>query len=105
MNYNSFNNMKIIYIMIVTFVSVSSKPVSINKRDVFDIIPDIATVLEDAPECICENGSDCLISENSPCMQSTSGDHEREGLMQRRRQLRTLFVKWLDRSRERQQRK
>ena len=86
--------------MIVTFISVSSKPVSINKRDVFDIIPDITTVLEDAHDCICENGSDCLISENSPCLQSSSVAHEREGLMQRRRQLRTLFVKWLDRSRD-----
>ena len=70
----------------------------------FDIIPDIATVVEqgeDDTECTCDNGSDCIIPEAVPCTHSTNIAHGRETLLQKRQQLRRLFVKWLDRSRER----
>ena len=99
--------MKSIAIMLF-IISVSSKhvPISkntpIHKRDVFDIIPDIAKIFvegEDDTECTCENDSDCIIAGAVPC---TNIPQQRENLLPRRQQLRKLFVKWLNRSKDRE---
>ena len=90
--------MKITNIVIVCcFLCISTKHISVEKRDVFDIIPNITRVIENnenTPECVCGTQMTCSRS----CEESQN--RERGATMQRRRKLRKLFVKWLNRSQE-----
>ena len=83
--------------MLIILSYVTSKHVTQYKRDVFDIIPDISSVKEhdkDGTDCVFEIGRECLIAEDVECRDTNNSDDERLTLMNRRRQLRRLFVRW-----------
>ena len=86
-------------IVVIIFITVYSYLILFSMCDVFDIIPDTQAGNEHSKEVnanVCETGSNCL---NSESMNTVDG---RELEAHRRRQLRQLFMIWLEISRERQ---